>query len=111
MTFTDVCHYAELSGCPHREDQSRAKDLTQTYYWNPWRKCYLMVLYEGPRRILRGGTKPEVCWWVIDSDGNLWSEASRNIRRMDPAKGLRIGEIGYNRIMKVLNGYMDKEDL
>ena len=111
MTFTDVCHYAELSGCPHREDQSRAKDLTQTYYWNPWRKCYLMVLYEGPRRILRGGTKPEVCWWVIDSDGTLWSEASRNIRRMDPAKGLRIGEIGYNRIMKVLNGYMDKEDL
>lgn len=110
MTFNDVCHYAELSGCPHREDQSRAKDLTQTYYWNPWRRCYLMVLYEGPRRILRGGTKPEVCWWVIDSDGNLWSEASRNIRRMDPAKGLRIGEEGYNKIMKVLNGYINKED-
>ena len=105
MTFTDVCHYAELSGCPHREDPSKAKDLTQTYYWNPWRRRYVMVLYEGPRRILRGGTKPEVCWWVIDGDGNLWSEASRNIRLMEPAKGLRIGEMGYDKIMKVLNNY------
>lgn len=111
MTFTDVCHYAELSGCPHREDPSKAKDLTQTYYWNPWRRRYVMVLYEGPRRILRGGTKPEVCWWVIDGDGNLWSETSRNIRLMEPAKGLRIGEMGYNKIMKVLNNnYINKED-
>ena len=110
MTFTDVCHYAELSGCPHREDSSKAKDLTHTYYWNPRRRRYIMVLYEGPRRILRGGTKPEVCWWVIDGDGNRWSEASRNIRLMEPAKGLRIGEMGYNKIMKVLNNYINKKD-
>lgn len=103
MTFLDVCHYAELSGCPHREDPSRAKDLTQTYYWNPWRKRYIMVLYEAPRRILRGGTKPEVCWWCIDGDGNLSNEASRNIRLMDQAKGLGITDVGADKIMKVLN--------
>ena len=108
MTFTDVCHYAELSGCPHREDISKSKDLTQTYYWNPWRKRYIMVLYEAPKRILQGKTEPEVCWWCIDGDGNIMNEASRNIRLMDQAKGLRIGNEGYDKIMKVLNNVEDK---
>ena len=110
MTFTDVCHYAELSGCPHREDSSKAKDLTQTYYWNPWRRRYIMVLYEAPRRILRGGTKPEVCWWCIDGNGNLMNEASRNIRLMVPAKGIGIGKEGYEKIITVINNNIKKED-
>lgn len=103
MTFNDVCHYAELSGCPHREDPSRAKDLTQKYYWSPWRKRYIMVLYEAPRRILRGGTSPEVCWWCIDSDGGLSNEASRNLRLMDEAKGIGISDVGAEKILRVLN--------
>lgn len=109
MTFTDVCHYAELSGCPHREEPSKAKDLTQTYYWNPWKRRYIMVLYEAPRRILRGGTKPEVCWWCIDADGTLYNEASRNIRMMDSAKGFAIGTEGFNKITKVLNNIQEAE--
>lgn len=103
LTFEDVCRYAELSNCLHREDLSKAKDLTQTYYWNPWRNCYIMVLYEAPKRLLRGGVNPEVCWWCIDGEGELTNEASRNIRRMTPAKGLGITVDGYDKIMKVLN--------
>ena len=110
MTFNDVCHYAELSGCSHREDPSRAKDYTQNYFWSPWRKRYLMVLYEAPRRILRGGTKPEVCWWCIDSDANISNEAARNLRLMEPAKGLGIGKEGYEKMMKVLNGIKEDDE-
>lgn len=110
MTFTDVCHYAELSGCLHREDPSRAKDLTQTYYWNPWRRRYIMVLYEAPRRVLRGGTKAEVCWWCIDGDANISNEASRNLRLMTPAKGIGISDMGYEKIMKTINGYMEDDE-
>lgn len=111
MTFNDVCHYAELSGCSHREDPSRAKDLTQTYYWNPWRGTHIMVLYEAPRRILRGGTKEEVCWWCIDCDANIYNEASRNIRLMTPAKGLGVSIQGVEKMTKVLNNIKDlRED-
>ena len=110
MTFNDVCHYAELSGCPHREEPSRAKDLTQTYYWNPWRKRYIMVLYEAPRRILRGGTKPEVCWWCIDSDANISNEASRNIRLMEPAKGIGMSKEGVDKILTKINNYKAEDE-
>lgn len=110
MTFDDVCHYAELSGCPHRADPSRAKDYTQAYFWNPWRKRYIMVLYEAPRRILRGGTKEEVCWWCIDCDANISNEASRNLRLMVPAKGIGISKEGSYKIEKVLNGFMEDDE-
>lgn len=110
LTFEDVCRYAELRGCPHREEESRAKDLTQNYYWNPWRRRYIMVLYEAPRRILRGGTKPEVCWWCIDGDGNISNEASRNLRRMDPAKGLAMYSDAVDKIQAVLNGIIQEAE-
>lgn len=108
LTFEDVCRYAELSGCEHRQEPSRAKDYTGQFFTSPWTGHPVMILYEGPRRIPKGKETPEVQWWAIDSLGNLAGLYSRTIRMMTPAKGLAIGDTGYEKIMKVLNGY--KED-
>ena len=105
LTFEDVCLYAEKLGCGHREGQSKSKNVAGQFFYNHWKHKIIMPLYEGPKRIIKGKTKPEVCWWCIDGDGNLMNEASRNIRRMDSATGLGIGKEGYEKIMKILNNY------
>lgn len=103
LTFEDVCRYAEMIGCEHREGPSKAKDYTQNYFWNPWRRRYLMVLYEAPKRMLRGCVKEEVCWWCIDCDARVSNEAARNLRLMTPAKGLGISKQGCDLMIKTLN--------
>lgn len=108
LTFEDACHYAELRGYAHREDPSRAKDYTGKFFRSPWTGYPIMVLYEAPRRIPKGKDKPEVMWWVMDSLGDIAGIYSRNIRLMEEAKGMPLGDSGYNKIVKVLNGY--KED-
>lgn len=84
--FETVCRYGELN-YKRREGPSRAKDYTQTYYWNHWQKCSIMALYEGEKRTLRGHDKPEVCWICIDQYGALHSIPSRHLRLMDQKCG------------------------
>lgn len=103
LTFEDVCYYAELCGCEHREEPSKAKDYTGQFFKSPWANKTVMVLYEAPRRTLRGHDKPEVCWWVIDSFGIMENVPARHIRMMTPARGLSIADVGYEKIFKILN--------
>lgn len=109
LTFEDVCRYAELLGCEHREEPSRAKDYTGQFFKSPWTGYPVMILYEAPRRIPKNKDVPEVCWWAIDGLGNVGGLYSRTIRLMEPAKGLAISDAGYEKIMKVLNGYAEEE--
>ena len=85
--FEIVISWAENQGYEHRPDPSRAKDLSGLYVRSPWANKNYLVLYEAPRRTLRGQDKPEVCWWVVDCFGEIHSEASRNIRRMELIRG------------------------
>ena len=109
LTFEDVCEYAEKVGCPHREEASKAKDYTGKFFFNHWKNKNIMPLYEAPKRTLQGKDKPEVCWWCIDSAGNIDNVPSRHLRMMDEAKGLAIWDCGYETIMKTLNGIQEAE--
>lgn len=102
LTFEEVCRYAELTGHKHREEPSKAKDYTGQFFKSCWSEAVVMVLYEAPRRTPRGKDKPEVMWWVIDSEGEICGLYSRNIRLMTPAKGLGISSDGYDKITWVL---------
>lgn len=94
LTFEDCITYAEKSGAQHREGESKAANLTQTYWFNPWRRVPIMVLYEAPKRVLFGHKEEEVCWICIDPEGNLYNEAARNIRRMDKRPGFGFSNWG-----------------
>lgn len=109
ITFEEVCRYAERSGALHREGESKSKNLTQTYWFNPWRRCPIMVLYEAPKRVLFGHTKEEVCWICIDPEGNLYNEASRNIRRMETRTGFGFSAWGVLQIEAVLGRIKQEE--
>lgn len=109
LTFDDVCEYAEKLGCEHRNETSRAKNYAGEFFYDPWRQTTVMVLYEAPRRIVKGHTDPEVCWWVLTSDGDVYNMPSRLLRKCTPAKGLSIWTTGYDKIKKKLNGIEDEE--
>ena len=102
LTFADVCEYAEKLGCAHREGPSRAKNYAGEFFFNHWRNKTIMPLYEAPKRTLKGKTKPEVCWWCMDSAGNVENVAARHLRMMDAVKGLAIWTCGYNTIINKL---------
>lgn len=109
LTFEDVCRYAEKIGCLHREGPSKATDYTQHYFRNHWINQSIMVLYEAPRRTLKGHDKPEVCWWCISSDGRIHSIPSRHLRMMDEIRGMSIWEEGADMIIKELNNIQEAE--
>ena len=94
LTFDDVCHYAEWLGFKHRGEPSKSYDWTQTYFWNGWRNCHMMVLYEGEKRIVKGHTQPEVCWVCIDPNGKVLSVPSRHLRKMEQVKGFGFTDTG-----------------
>lgn len=104
LTFEEVCRYAELEGYEHREGPSRAKDMTQLYVKAPWNGRIFMVLYEAPKRTLKGHDEPEVCWWVIGCHGDIHSEASRNIRRMKLERGFSFTDEANEHIKKYIRG-------
>lgn len=79
FSFEEIVNYAEKLGYAHRGDSSRAKDYTHTYWQTPFFD-YLMVLYEGEKRTIRGRTEPEVCWICIHQDGSISSTPSRYFR-------------------------------
>lgn len=108
ITFKDVVRYAELCGAYHRQGESKAKDLSQTYWYSPWSYTPLMVLYEAPKRVLYGHKEAEVCWVCIDPEGELHNEAARNIRRMESRKGFGLSEMGKLKIEAVLGGERKK---
>lgn len=110
ITFPQIIRYAEAKGYEHRGEPSRAKDYTQ-YYFTQYGQIY-MALYEGPRRILRGHDKPEVCWWCIDHNGKIVSLPSRSIRTSDYISGFGLTDkakeeiftfLGINRKSKELS--------
>lgn len=103
ISFQEVVKYAEMRGCPHREGVSKAADFTQTYFFHHWKSVPIMVLYEAPKRIVGNRTEPEVCWWVIGPDGDLFNVPSRNLRQMDRRPGFGLTERGFTKVMKTLN--------
>lgn len=103
LTFEDVCLYAEKLGCGHREGPSKAKNVAGQFFYNHWTHRIIMPLYEGPKRTIKGKNKPEVCWWCLDSAGNVSSVPSRYLRMMDAAKGLAIWNSGYDIIINTIN--------
>ena len=103
LTFEDVCIYAEKLGCAHREGVSKAKNHAGQFFYNHWTHRIIMPLYEGPKRAIKGKEKPEVCWWCLDSAGNISNVPSRYLRIMDAAKGLAIWTSGYDKIINIIN--------
>lgn len=100
MTFDLVCDYAKQYYKPRpAEENSRAKDMTQTYWIRPWDNAKLMVLYEGERRQLKGRDKPEVCWICVDEYGNLTSTPSRHFRLMGCSCGFGFNDTGRQAII------------
>lgn len=111
LTFDDVVKYAELKGYAHREEPSKAKDYTQTFWDYPWRpNTTIMALYEGERRTLRGKKEPEVCWICISCYGDIISVPSRHIRKMCEKRGFSFLPDVKDHIIKTLNGY-DEPDI
>lgn len=102
LTFQDVCDYAEKIGCGHRQGVSRAKNYAGQFFYHHWLHRVVMALYEAPKRTIKGHNKPEVCWWCLDSAGNVHNVPSRHLRTMDVAKGLGIWTSGYDTIIKTL---------
>ena len=86
--FDQVCAYAELT-YPRRAEPSRAADLTQRFFTNPYGdNCTRhMVLYETDKRIVEGHKEPEVHWVVINEYGRVIRMAARNIRKMNQVCG------------------------
>lgn len=111
LTFEQVVEYAEKVGCEHRGEPSRATNYTQHYFRNHWMQMNMMVLYEAPRRTLKGHDKPEVCWWCITPNGHLHSIPSRHLRMMDEIRGFVLWEEGYDLIMKTLNNIIQEDYL
>lgn len=108
FTFEEIIHYAEQNGYNHREDASKAKDYTGTFWMSPWSFEVVMVLYEGEKRILRGKDKAEVCWVCIFPDGSIGSIPSRHLRNYYiQQKGFSFSQAGRQRIADFLNS---KED-
>lgn len=108
LTFEDVVKYAELCECEHRDEFSRATDYTGKFFHNHWIHQNMMVLYEAPRRVLKGHDKPEVCWWCIAEDGGIRNIPSRHLRMMDEKKGFVLYDKAYEMIEKALNGVDDE---
>lgn len=109
ITFNQIVKYAEGLGYEHREGPSRAKDYTQ-YYFRQYGQIY-MVLYEGPRRVIRGHSKPEVCWWCIDHSGNIISLPARSIRTSDCICGFGLHEEAKKKIFTFLGIDRKAEEL
>lgn len=110
-TFENVCEYALLK-YPKRKGKSRAQNLAQTYFTNPWsqsRKKH-MVLYEGEKQIARGKTEPEVYWVVIDEDGRVRKMPARNIRQMNRIAGFDFKEGIWEAIVEVLEWKKEHEN-
>lgn len=111
LTFEEVVKYAEMKGYAHREDQSRAKDYTKTYWEYPWRpNTTIMALYEGEKRTLRGKKEPEVCWICISCYGDIMSVPSRHIRKMNAVRGFGFMPEISDHIKRTVNGY-DEPDI
>lgn len=109
LTFDGVCEYAEKLGCAHRQGVSKATNHAGRFFYNHWQRRTIMALYEAPKRTLKGKDKPEVCWWCIDSAGNISNVPARHLRTMDVVKGLAIWDVGYDKIIKVLNNIEEAE--
>ena len=109
ITFEDVILYAEKVGCEHRPDESKAKDYSHQYFYNPWGNMPLMVVYEAPKRTLRGHEKPEVCWWCIDPYGRFHSVPSRHLRMMEQRPGFPLYEEGYDLMIRTMNNIQEAE--
>lgn len=105
LTFEDVVLYAEIQGFPHRGEPSKAKDLTMTFWFSPWQHVPLMVLYEAPKRLVRGQPKEEVCWICVDDNGSLYNIPSRHIRRMEYKCGFGFTDYGRRVVEDVLGNY------
>lgn len=111
LTFEEVVKYAEIKGYTHREEPSRAKDYTKTYWEYPWiPNTTIMALYEGEKRTLRGKKEPEVCWICISCYGNIMSVPSRHIRKMKELRGFGFLPEISDHIKKTINGY-DEPDI
>lgn len=108
LSFEDVVRYAELCECEHRGEPSKATDHTGKFFYNHWLGLDMVVLYEGPRRVLAGHDKPEVCWWCLCEDGGVRSIAARHLRMMDEKKGFVFYDRAYEMIVKALNGIDDE---
>lgn len=102
LTFEEIIKYAELLGYEHRDDISRAKDYTFTFWQTP-NYDKIMVLYEGQRRILRGHIEPEVCWICLHQDGFVSSVPSRYFRRFYiQLKGFPLTQEGKQKIADII---------
>lgn len=98
LTFELVCDYAKQVFSP-REDVSKAKDYTKTYWDLPYSGRRVMALYEGEKRTLRGHDKPEVCWICVDEYGGVFSVPSRYIRKADMVCGFGFFPAGRQRLI------------
>ena len=87
-TFETVCAYAETR-YPRRQGESKAKDISKTYFLNPWTadNVQYMVLFETEKRITKGHTEPEVYWVIINEFGGISTMAARNIRKTTKISG------------------------
>lgn len=110
LTFEDVCNYAEWLGFKHRGEPSKSHDWTQKYVWNGWLDRQMMVLYEGPKRIVRGHKEPEVCWICVTEDGRVLSVPSRHLRKMELLPGFAFSGDGRNCINEYFDTINTKEN-
>lgn len=103
-TFETVCEYAELK-YNRRSDPSKAKDMSHTYFTNPWAndKAHHMVLFEGEKQIAKRRTEPEVYWVVIDETGRVRKMPARNIRQMTPIPGFAFLDGVWERMFEILD--------
>lgn len=113
ITFDMLCEYAKELGFKPRpiEENSKAKDITQTYYKMPWNGQNIMTLYEGEKRTLRGRDVPEVCWICINSSGDVMSIPSRTIRQMTTLRGFGLSNYAADKVETVLCGKQKELDI
>ena len=109
FTFEEVVKYAEYLGYQHRNEPSRAKDYTFTFWRTPQYDS-VMVLYEGPKRLIRGHKEAEVCWICIHEDGSVSSIPSRYFRNyFTQLPGFGFNDEGKQKVCDVIRTINNKE--